>query len=471
MRRFTCWRTTRGAAVSAALLALLAGCGKGPAGRSGEAGASETAEAAGKASAPEGRVVLSADELAAAGLETRPAGPAHLALRLRLSATAARNLDACVHVNPKAPGVVRAVHVRLGDAVAAGQPLCEIHSIDLGNAVADFLEARAVAQAAERTLAQARALSARRLGIQEKVLDATIAGARTIYEREKDLQERELATLRPYLEAEKELRQAEAEKERSLAALAAERDGRLLELEVALRTAGVARQNAENRLHIFGLTNAEIEALEDEQGPLLGRYVVVAPSAGIVTARDATLNEFAGTETQLFRIDDLSRAWIEASVYEQDLTAVALGQEARVTLDAFPGHAFTGSVAYIAHQVDERTRAAQVRVEVANDPIPEWSERVPIRPGMFATVDLSVATIDAAVAVPLDALVRDGVRQIVFVRTGARVFEARPVVVGRRDRAAVEIVGGLQPGEAVAVAGTFVLKSLLRREMLGGEED
>jgi RND family efflux transporter MFP subunit len=450
---------------AACLLGFLAACGGAP-GQTAPSPAAPEPEID-----PSGPVALDAAAWQAAGIRTARAGSAELTVRLRLTAVAAPNLDTRVHVNPKAPGIVRAVHVKLGDRVETGTPLCEIHSVDLGNAVADYLGARAAAQAAQSTLDKLRALYARRVEIQRKVLDGAVAIARTIQEREKDLKDRELTTLRPYLQAEKELKLAELERERTMTALLAERDARLLELEVALHAAEVGRGNAENRLHIFGLEDREVAALEDEQGTRLGRYVVQAPSAGIITRRDATLNEFAGTDTQLFQIDNLARAWIEASVYEQDLTAVGVGQPARIVLNAFPGHVFQGRVTYIGHAIDATTRAAPVRIEVDNDPIPEWKEPVPIRPGMFGTAELTVERARAAVVVPPQAVVRDGTRQFVFVATAERTFEARDVELGRRSDDGIEVRTGVRDGEVVAVAGTFVLKSLLQREKLGGDED
>jgi RND family efflux transporter MFP subunit len=360
------------------------------------------------------------------------------------------------------------IHTKLGDSVAPGDPLCEIDSVELGNAVSDFLKARAVAQAAEETRDKTRRLYEARLATRQQILDGAVAIAEAIFAREKDLRDRELTTLRPYLEAEKALKEAKFTRERDMTGLRAERDSRLLELEVTLRTAQVELNTAENRLHIYGFTHEELASLKDEQGVNVGRYVIRSPVSGVITARHITLNEFVDTSTELFEIDDLSRSWIVASVYEKDLARIVRGQQAAIRLEAFPNVTFRGAVSYVSHSVDTSTRAARVRVEVDNEPIPQWKEPFPIRPGMFGVAELVLGFVEVPVAVPIGAVVREGEELYVFVRESELVFERRDVGVGRQSRERAEVVSGLEPGESVVTAGTFILKSMLHKGELGG---
>jgi Cu(I)/Ag(I) efflux system membrane fusion protein len=87
----------------------------------------------------------------------------------------------------------------------------------------------------------------------------------------------------------------------------------------------------------------------------------------------------------LFRIADLSKVWIIADVYEQDLARVQVGQGAQVTLEAWPGRSFAARVGYLYPTLDAATRSTRVRLELDN------AEGL-LRPGMFAQVALAAAT-------------------------------------------------------------------------------
>jgi len=415
-------------------------------------------------------VALTVAQMESAGVKTAVAKAAELAVSLRLVASVVPNLDSQAHVNPKVSGVVSEIHAKLGATVKAGDPLCEIESVELGEAVADYVKDRSILQAAEETAKRNTALFQSRLDTQTRVLDGAVAVAKAILDREESLKDRELSTLRPYLEADKAFKIARFERERTLTLLRAERDARLLELAVAVRMAGVELQNSINRLRILGMTAADIAAVRDDAGKDMGHFMVRAPIAGVVTRRDATLSEFASTGTELFSIDNLSRSWIEASVYEKDLAAVRVGQDAEITLNAFPARVFKGKVTYVSHSIDTVTRAAPVRIEVDNGMIPEWKEAFPIRQGMFGTARLTVTRIRAAVSVPLTAVVVESKKNFIFVAEEGeeRTFAMREVHLGRRSREAIEVLSGVDAGESVAISGTFELKSLLQAEKLGG---
>ena len=450
------------------LFAVLGGCGPSDdaAGHEEHSEAGEHDENVGSEHSND--VALTTEMLRNAGIQTTQAGPGTVRVTLRLTATVVDNLDAQVHINPKVGGVIHAVHSKLGDTVAKSDALCEIDSVEYGNAVADYLKARAAARAAESTLGKSRQLFVRRQETLKRVLDGAVEVASAIFERETDLKNRELTTLRPYLEAEKALKESVFARDRDMTNLEADRDQRLLELSVDLRAAQVELQSAENRLHILGMDHAQIVRLEDEQGTLLGRYVLRAPSAGIVTQREATLNEFVDTDAVLFQIDNLERSWIIASVFEKDLATVRTGQSATVRLSAFPGVAFEGRVTYVSHSIDPATRAAPVRIELDNTPIPQWKELFPIRPGMFGVIELAIETVEVSLGVPTDALLRDEDTEYVFVREDELNFERREVKLGARSGTTVEVLEGLEAGDQVVTAGTFELKSQLQKGKLGG---
>lgn len=358
---------------------------------------------------PVGVVHLPPEKLAEAGVVTAKAERRPLAPELETTGEVDYEQDRMAHVSPRVPGRVHRVPAKLGDRVAAGQALAVIDSIELGQAKAAYRTARA----------------------SEEV-------ARENHEREQRLYEDRISS-------EKEL----------------------LEARGALKEATVRRQSAAETLRLYGLTREEIDGLE-AGAPASSLLTVRAPFAGRVVEKHATLGELVTPEHNLFTLADLSRVWIWIDVYEQDLAAVHLGDGVEVTVPAHPGEVFRGEITYLGPEVSADTRTVRARIDAPN---PEML----LRPGMFARVRLTDPHAEAAVStltVPESALQRDvgqgGEESIVFVPLGDGRFERRRVEVGRRQAGVAEILAGLDEGERVVTEGTFVLKSELSREELGG---
>ena len=153
----------------------------------------------------------------------------------------------------------------------------------------------------------------------------------------------------------------------------------------------------------------------------------------------------------LFKIVDASVMWVEADVYESDLSMVRVGQRANVTFGAWPGETFAGTVSWIAPTLDEATRTARVRLE-----LPNRGGR--LKPGMFAQAELLTAVARGPV-VPADALLDTGTEQFVFVAEGAGYYEPRRIRAGHRIGGQVQVLDGLRPGEQVAASAAFFIDS------------
>lgn len=241
----------------------------------------------------------------------------------------------------------------------------------------------------------------------------------------------------------------------------------------------------------------------------LGRTSIYAPIGGIVSQLNVELGErVVGTAqmsgTEIMRIADLRQMELEVDVNENDVVRLALGDSARVEIDAYPGRPFRGVVTQIANSA--RVQSAGTQEEVTNFPVkvqitsshntgsgaaapaaglaeaPAAPAPV-LRPGMSGTVDVFTETVEGAVVVPIQAVtVRDlnelrrrrageagrpeeeDLRRVVFVMEAdtARLVE---VQTGIADQTHIEIAGGLEGGEAV-VTGPF---RTLRTELAPGE--
>ncbi|QDF98377.1 efflux transporter periplasmic adaptor subunit [Azoarcus sp. DD4] len=182
------------------------------------------------------------------------------------------------------------------------------------------------------------------------------------------------------------------------------------------------------------------------------RHTFHAPADGIVLEKNAVQGARFMPGEAIYRIADLSRVWVIAEVYEQDLARVAVGQPAGVSLDAFPGRRFDARVAYVYPTLNAATRSTPVRLELDN------RERL-LRPGMFAHVELAAGPAAPRVTVPASAVIDDGHRQVVLIALAEGRYKPQPVKLGARGQDFVEVSEGLKAGERVVVSANFLIDS------------
>ena len=411
---------------------------------------------------------LTEQQFRSAGIEIAVAKPGRVTEALTLPGTVAPNADAVLHVTPRVAGRVRAVSKQLGEEVQAGELLCVIDSVELGDAVADYMRDREMVKAAEETLARERELYEGRLTALSTVLDGAVDIQERIYEREQELQEKAVSTMRPLLEADKALQLSRLERDRQLIELEAERDSRLLGLDVELRTRRIDLAAAANQLRTLGLTQEGIEGLDASSPLLSGEYQVRATGSGVVVNRHVSTGEFVEAGAKLYIIENLSSVWFVASAFEEQLRSVRSGQPAYVALDAFPGTTLNGAVSLLDFHVDPTSRSVGVRITLDNEQLDSWPEELPLRPGMFGRAELEIASRQAALVLSESALVHDDDGDYVFVQVEPFAFERRDVAVNHAAGGVVEVTAGLDEGDRVAVTGTFLLKSAERQSELGG---
>jgi RND family efflux transporter MFP subunit len=217
---------------------------------------------------------------------------------------------------------------------------------------------------------------------------------------------------------------------------------------------------ARQRLVLWDVPAEEIRALEEKrEAP--EAVVFRAPVSGVVVDKQAVKGLHIMSGQSLYKVVDLSSVWVEADVYENEISAVRVGDTASVVVDAYPHDKFTGRIVYIYPYLDDKTRTNKVRFELAN-------RDGRLKPGMFANVELKTRGV-AAVMVPNDAVLDSGAEQVAFVSQGDGRFEPRPVKIGRRLGDMVQVLDGLKEGEQVAAGATFFLdsESQLRASLQG----
>jgi Cu(I)/Ag(I) efflux system membrane fusion protein len=172
----------------------------------------------------------------------------------------------------------------------------------------------------------------------------------------------------------------------------------------------------------------------------------------------------------IYRIADLSTVWAEIEVFESQIQHLALGQTARLTLDAFPGLHWTGKIIYIDPNVEPKTRTLKASVEIPNPDLK-------LRPQMYANVEIHTPEVAGVVKVPEEAILHTGERNIVIVRKDNGLFDPREVSLGSSGEGYQEVRSGLRAGDTVVVSAQFLidsesnLKEAIGKIFAGGKEN
>lgn len=240
------------------------------------------------------------------------------------------------------------------------------------------------------------------------------------------------------------------------------------EMREAETSAAAARGDliaAEARLHTLGLTDEDLKGLRLDDHPS-ARFPARSPINGTVVEIAGTIGQTVESTTHLFTVGDLSVLWVVLDVSESQLQHVAPGQKVDVSVEAIPGRRFQGRIEYVGDIVEVQTRTTEVRVAVPN---PDRA----LKPGMFATAEVSAPSTAAAggaqrLVVPREAVQKLGDVQVVFVPLGNNRFKPVKVETGADSGKEVEIVNGLEPGFPVVARGAFVLKSQLAKASMAG---
>lgn len=211
-------------------------------------------------------------------------------------------------------------------------------------------------------------------------------------------------------------------------------------------------QSARTRLGYWDISPQQIAILEETR-EVFRTLKVASPSDGLVMKRMAGLEGMAVQPgMEIFHIADLSSLWISVELFENQVAWVREGTSAQVSLPYFPGEAFRGKVRFLEPELSEATRTMRVMIEMPNP-----GGR--LRKGMYATVEFRPVIVRDAIAVPSQAVLRTGERNVVVVALGEGSFAPREVTLGREAEGYAQILAGLEEGAEVVTSAQFLLDS------------
>jgi cobalt-zinc-cadmium efflux system membrane fusion protein len=291
-----------------------------------------------------------------------------------------------------ASGRVVDIKARLGDDVKKGQLLLKVQSPDISNAFDAYLKA---------------------------VNDEQLTNK--AYLRAKDLYDHGAISLGMLEQAE------DAEKDNQ---------ADLHSAEEWLNTLGVDKHHPSSAVPVYSPIS----------GVIIAQNVTNAAAAGVTYSGSATA----------FTIADLSSVWILCDVYENDLPKIALGQPAKIKINAYPDRALAGRISDIEPILDPNLRTAKVRIEVPNPGI--------LKVGMFVTATFESKTKETHAVVPSSAILHLHDRDWVFIPAGDKRFKRVEVRAGSmQPDNKQELLSGIRPGQQV-VSNVLQLESTLEAQ-------
>ena len=264
------------------------------------------------------------------------------------------------------------------------------------------------------------------------------------------IESREAASLKAEVEAARAraaLAQSNLRREQRLFAERVSPEQDLVAARTAATEANIALRLAQQQLGATG-----------GGGGALNRIAMRSPISGQVIARPAVLGQTVDANAELYRVANLSRVTIAASVSPADAGRIRPGTRVEVTA---AGRRQEGRVSFVSPALDESTRLVQVIATLDNGG-GTWRVGEPVTASFMLP-----ATGDRSIAVPSTAVQSVENRTVVFVRTPTG-FRAVPVTTGRRNGDQVIISSGLTGQEQIATTNSFTLKAELGK---GGEMD
>jgi HlyD family secretion protein len=395
-------------------------------------------------------------------------------LSATISATGKVRSSQTSTLNWQTSGIVETVSAKVGDTVQAGQKLATLEQTSLPQSVilaqADLFSAQQALDDLTTTAESARIKAMQDIVTYEQaVKDAqyTLDNFTTPTSQE-DLDAVEaikatkacLDQARIAFEPVKYKPSGDAQRKDLLEALnlaqsdyntAVKRLGYEYDLEVA--QSNLAKAQADYEKWKNGPDPAEVEAMKAKIAAAEAtqrQAWIEAPFAGTITQVDAHTGDQVAASKSAFRMDDLSKLYVDLEVSEVDIDQIEIGQAVNVSFDALSGKQYAGKVSDVAMISTQTSSAVNFTVTVElTDPDAD------VRPGMTSEVEIVTAQRDQALLIPNQAVrVEDG-KQVVYLMQPDGSTKPVEVSLGVSSDAYSELLtGNLQAGDVVVLNPT-----------------
>ena len=227
--------------------------------------------------------------------------------------------------------------------------------------------------------------------------------------------------------------------------------GMLEQAEDAENDSQADLKSAEEQLETLGID-------KDHPSPVVSVY---SPISGVIVQQNVTQSAAAGVtysgSATAFTVADISSVWVICDVYQNDIPKLAVGQEAKIKIDAYPDRVITGHISDIGPVLDPSIRTAKVRIEVPNPGI--------LKLGMFVTATFQSLKKQNFALVPAPAVLHLHDRDWVFVPADGNKFRRVEIKAGEMVGDKQEILAEIDNAKEVPFpSGQKVVSNVLQLE-------
>jgi cobalt-zinc-cadmium efflux system membrane fusion protein len=198
------------------------------------------------------------------------------------------------------------------------------------------------------------------------------------------------------------------------------------------------------------------QVLKINGGSTQGEYIIKAPISGFIVQKSAINNMTIRSDNNvsLFTISDLKNVWIQANVYESNISLIHQGENVDVTTLAYPGKVFKGKIDKVMNVLDPTSKVMKVRVVLPN---PDYS----LKPEMYASITVADKENKQALSVPSQALIFDHSQYYVLVYKDRTDIKITPVQVINTVGDRTYIASGVNDGDKVVSSQAILIYNAL----------
>lgn len=215
----------------------------------------------------------------------------------------------------------------------------------------------------------------------------------------------------------------------------------------------VSEQQLDNVKAKLKLAEADLSSAAANQSSAEQQHsygIIAAPVDGVVANKAVTVGQVVSPGAALMVVQDINQIYAVVNVEQKDLGQVKAGQQASITVDAYPGKVFNGVVEVMNPEAGSASRMFRTKIKIDN----AGSE---LKPGMFANVELVTGDSAQALTVPQAAVVQKQGQYYVFVVDNGKAVR-KQVEIGEVTGSTIAVKSGLMPGEQVIITSVSRIK-------------
>ena len=219
----------------------------------------------------------------------------------------------------------------------------------------------------------------------------------------------------------------------------------------AVMTSSDLVQASKLRLNNWDITDSQIKKLVTK-GELTKTMTFYSPYNGIITAKHINEGDYLKPGSIALKVADISKLWLIAYVYEQDLPYISVGQAAEIAIPFLPGKRYKGVISYISPYLNDKNQV-EIRLDIDN-------HNSALKPGIYAEIKIATHLPGRRMVIPDRAVINSGNRQIVYTSNTDGSYQPNIIRTGAYGSdGTIEVVSGLNADDIVVTSGQFLLDS------------